>query len=297
MKTSIRTKFSIGMVFLFVIIAILSIYSGVCFNKLANKTKAILKENHLSVVYARDMSEFLMNINQEITTNFLNNKECDSSEINSNIIAFGKSLKLEKANITEDGEDKLASEIETGFQDYCIAALEFTRSQKANADLILLQKKHRNLLKQLTSLSQMNSKAIEDKTNEAKVYAQIGFQQISILGVLCFLVALSFIYSFSTYFNNRFSQLFNGIKEIVSSNYGQRLYFDGKDEFYEISLLFNQMAEKLSEKNVNTSSESAISVLKDQSLNDIKDLKQLIQRIKIIEEQANSLVSKIENKR
>ena len=61
---------------------------------------------------------------------------------------------------------------------------------------------------------------------------------MTILGSLCFLIAFSFIYSFAAYFNERFSQLYNGIKEIVSNNFGQRLYFEGTDEFYEISLVF-----------------------------------------------------------
>ena len=30
---------------------------------------------------------------------------------------------------------------------------------------------------------------------------------------------------------------------MVSSNYGQRLYLEGNDELYEISLVFNEMAE------------------------------------------------------
>ena len=42
-----------------------------------------------------------------------------------------------------------------------------------------------------------------------------------------------------------FPQMYNGIKQIVSSNFDQHLFFDGKDEFYEISLVFNEMAEKL----------------------------------------------------
>ena len=46
---------------------------------------------------------------------------------------------------------------------------------------------------------------------------------------------------------NDFFRLYNGIKEIVSSNYSQRLNFDGNDELYEISLVFNEMAEKLNE--------------------------------------------------
>ena len=52
MKPSIRTKFIIGIIFFFVIISVLSIFSAVYLNKLSKKTSAILKENHLSVIYS-----------------------------------------------------------------------------------------------------------------------------------------------------------------------------------------------------------------------------------------------------
>ena len=68
---------------------------------------------------------------------------------------------------------------------------------------------------------------------------------MTILASLCFLIGMSFTFSFASYFNQRFFQLYNGIKEIVSSNFDQRLYFEGNDEFYEISLVFNEMADKL----------------------------------------------------
>ena len=70
MKPSIRTKFTIGIIFFFVIISVLSIFSAYYLNRLSKKTGLILKENHLSEIYARDMSEGLMNINQEITNGF-----------------------------------------------------------------------------------------------------------------------------------------------------------------------------------------------------------------------------------
>ena len=71
MKNSIRTKISIGLAFLFLIILVLSVFSGYYMNRLSNKTNAILKENYLSVVYAGEMSESLTNINQEILNSFL----------------------------------------------------------------------------------------------------------------------------------------------------------------------------------------------------------------------------------
>jgi methyl-accepting chemotaxis protein len=109
---------------------------------------------------------------------------------------------------------------------------------------------------------------------------------------------LSFIYSFASYFNERFFQLYNGIKEIVASNYGQRLYFEGVDEFYEISLLFNQMAEKLS--GTQSKEEEPIDFLTisevEQNDDNLEELKDVLSRMKSIEKQAEKVISRIENK-
>ena len=114
MKTSIRTRFTLGIMFFFVIILLLSVFSAYYLNRQSRKTSAILKENLVSVICARDMSEALTNINQEYMNCVLINKKPDSFFINNELKLFDKSLQLEKNNITETGEDKLASDIESG---------------------------------------------------------------------------------------------------------------------------------------------------------------------------------------
>ena len=93
----------------------------------------------------------------------------------------------------------------------------------------------------------MNGNAIEVKTDDAKAYSKSALTKMTVLASLCFLIGMSFTFSFASYFSQRFFQLYNGIKEIVSSNFDQHLYFFEHDEFYEISLVFNEMADKLKE--------------------------------------------------
>jgi hypothetical protein len=90
--------------------------------------------------------------------------------------------------------------------------------------------------------------------------------------------------------------LYNGIKEIVSSNYGQRLYFEGKDEFFEISLVFNEMAEKLNENKEKITLPLMVDIENDQRINDVKELKSILARINSIEVQAIDLISRLEKK-
>jgi methyl-accepting chemotaxis protein len=292
MKLSIRTKVALLMILLFIIILLLSVFSGYYLNKLSNKTSAILKENYLSVVYAREMSEGIMIINQEITSCFLSNKNPDSLIIKKELSFIDNSLKLEKNNITDPGEDKLVSGFETDYSEYRNTVLKSLNLPQSSGNVLYLQNKSGDLYQQLVLLSQMNGKSIENKTNDAKVYAKKAFAQMSVLGTLCFFIALLFMFNFARYFNERFFQLHNGIQELVSSNYGQRLFFDGEDEFSEIAQVFNEMAQMLSKKMQNT----PVTIIKESEkeiiLPDVQELKEILVRIKIIEEQVSGFISK-----
>lgn len=292
MKHSIRTRFTLGMIFLFIIISVLAVFSGYYLNKLSNKTSAILKENYLSVVYAREMSEGLMNINQEITTSYFTKKNPDSLKISKELKQISQSLLSEKNNITEPGEDKLVSGIEADYIEYRDSLQTTVKSSKSASGLLFLHTKSGNLYHQLSILSQMNGKALEVKTDDAKASSQNALTKMTILASLCFLIGMSFSFSFATYFNRRFFQLYNGLKEVVSSNFDQHLYFDGNDEFYEISLVINEMADKLKKDKQKMSVTLQQESLKGINPNDIEELEKMVFRIKVMEEQAAALLAK-----
>lgn len=296
MKHSIRTRFTLGMIFLFLIILILCVFSGYYLNELSGKTSAILKENYLSVVYAREMSEGITIVNQEINTAFLTGKNSDSLKISRGLALIDKSLLAEKSNITEPGEDKLVSGIETDYAEFKDSVRKILESAVSVHAMLNLQNSSSALYQKLLLLSQMNGNAIEVKTDVAKSYSKSALTKMTILASLCFLIGMSFTFSFSAYFSNRFYQLYNGIKEIVSSNFDQHLYFYEHDEFYEISLVFNEMADKLKEKKDEMSVSLFNDKLKNGSSDDLDELKKMLFRIKVTEEQAAALISKLEKK-
>ena len=297
MKTSIRSaRFTFGMVLYLVIILLLSISSAFYLNKLSKKTSAILKENHYTVVYARDMAEDLTNINQGIINSFLTNKNPDTLVINNEFMLFNTSFELEKNNLTEPGEDILVSEIETDYNEYHDSVSNFIKSPNSVIKILYLQNKFDTLYHQLMLLSQMNGKAIEEKTDDAKVSAKKATLQMTFIGTLCFLIAYGFTFIFSSYFNERFYKLYFGIKELVSSNYSQRLYIDGNDELSEISLSFNEMAEKLNKNKEKMSFTLQAEPEKDYNSGNIQLLKNFLVRIKSIEEETKEMISRFEKK-
>ena len=295
MKFSIRSKFSTGMVFL-IIILVLSIFSAYYMNSVSNETGAILKENYLSVVYARDMADGLMKINQEITMSFIKKENPRSLILNNELKVVGNSFQSEKRNITEPGEDKLVAGIETDLKEYSDSVMKYLESPLTETSVLLLQKKFDSLFQQLMQLSQMNGKAIEVKTDNTKITSQDALTQMTIIATLCFIIALFYSYSFSSYSNERFSQLYNGVKRLGSGDYKHRLDFDGTDKFYEISLVINQMAGKLSENEKNGTKTIPVESGKALIMNEIQELKSVITRIKNIETEAEMLIVKLEEK-
>jgi methyl-accepting chemotaxis protein len=284
------------MIFLFIIILLLSVFSGYYLNKLSDKTSAILKENYLSVVYAREMSKGIMAINQEITDAYLNDTNSDSSKISEELNLITNSLHLEKNNITEPGEDQLVTDIEKGYNEYRSSVKKIIISPRSISGMLLIQNKSGDLYQQLLLLSQMNGKAIEIKTDEAKAFSKRALTRMTLLASLCFLVGMSFTFSFASWFNQRFFQLYNGIKQIVASNFDQRLFYEGQDEFYEISLVFNEMAQKLKENNQKLSVTLLDKKGKDLVAKDLEELEKMLFQIKMTEEQAAALISRIKNK-
>jgi hypothetical protein len=295
MKFSIRSKFSTGMVFLLIILA-LSIYSAYYMNKVSNESGAILKENYLSVVYARDMAEGLTKINQEITRSFILNENPNSRILKDELGIVGSSLQSEKNNITEPGEDKLAKGIDIDLKEYSDSVLKYLETPHTASSVLFLQKKYDSMYQQLMHLSVMNGKAIEVKTDNTKISSQDAMTQMSIIATLCFIIALFYSYSFSSYSSEQFNQLYNAIKKLEEGDYDNRLDFEGTDKFYEISQVINEMAEKLQVNDKKMPVAASFDPEKNLTKNEIIELKNVLTRIKKVESEAEELIVKIEGK-
>lgn len=297
MKTSIRSrKFTIGMVLFLVIILLLSVSSAFYLNKLSGKTSAILKENHYSVVYARNMSERLIYINQDLIKSLLKGSNTDTSTINLAFNQFENSLKLEKNNITEIGEDKLALSIDNYYIKYNSEVIAYIKMPKQADKVAELQLSFEYLNQQLMQLSQMNENAIEEKTNDAKLSAKKATLQMTFIGTICFLIAYGYTFIFASYFNERFYTLYNGVKEVKSSNYKHRFIINGDDELSEMAILVNEMADKINKTDPDLIETIGKQPKKVIEFEEIEKLKGAIAKMRALEEEANNIISRIENK-
>ncbi|SMP13122.1 HAMP domain-containing sensor histidine kinase [Chryseobacterium profundimaris] len=213
----IKTKLNIGVGLLFVMIVVLSVLSVWNITKLKKDTNNILVANYNTLEYSRNMLLAL-------------------EEINSDPLAFEvfeKHLEKQKKNVTEPGEKETTDKIITHFS-----------SLKNNPENISLQS---SIRKDLTELMQLNMSAIQHKSGVADDTAQNAITVISVVGMICFLLAFILLVNLPSNIADPVRQLTASIRQIANQNYKERVHFEGSSEFSELASSFNTMAEKLQE--------------------------------------------------
>ena len=294
MKHSIRTRITAGVIFLFTIILVLAIFSGYYLDQLSGKTGAILKENYISVIYARDMTEGLMFVNHELTDSYLKKRAADTSKLGQYLRSIEESLGDEQNNITEPGEDRLVRDIGSMYREYRDSVKQIAGLTPSQSQMIFTRDRSEDLINMLLLLSRMNGTALEKKTDDAKASSKNALKNMTILATICFLVGMTFAYSLVSYINQRILQLHDGIRQVVDSNFARRLYFDGKDEFYEISQVFNEMVDKLEEGGQKLSVTLPVTPGDATVLREIKEMKAVLLKLKELERKAEKLISGLE---
>lgn len=216
MQLKIKSKLSLGLVFLFAIIILIGSVGGIYIHSIAKESKEILKDNYESIQYAKLMQQSL------------DAEDTDSSNF---ISRFEAHLLSQEQNITEIGEKEYTNEVRNEFEN-------IKKNGKSPAALLRLKKA-------LYKVTDLNMQAILRKNNQAQANADKVLVYIGILGGLCFIIVFTFILNFPGYIANPIRELTESIKQISGKNYHQRLHFKSNDEFGELAEAFNVMAERL----------------------------------------------------
>lgn len=213
---TLKSKISLSLVFLFGIILMLTGLTAFYLNRLSEDSRAILKDNYISL-------EFVSNMQKALTTP----GDPDA------LAEFEANLKKQEANITEVGEQQATGAVRR----------DFTRLRAGAADAVTLNRIQRNLF----AIDDLNRQAIARKSETAKQTAKDGLFWLAVVGTLIFLIVFSFVINVPNYIANPLRELTRGIKQVASRNFEERLHFRSSDEFGELARSFNSMAQKLDE--------------------------------------------------
>jgi PAS domain S-box-containing protein len=213
----IKTKITLGVGLLFLLIIILSLVGAGFISALKADTDNILVANYNSLEYSRQM---------------LNSLEPPTQE---NLKNFEYNLKKQAENLTEIGEGEITDEITSQFKG-------LKQNTSDSSKIITLRK-------EIYKIMNLNMQAIQRKSVVAKGTADKAVFWIAITGALCFLIAFTLLINLPSSIANPIKELTASIKNIAAKKYSERVHFESHNEYGELARSFNVMAEKLEEYN------------------------------------------------
>ena len=213
----LKTKLTLGIGFLFIVILVFGILSIVSITLLKNDSAKVLKNNHETLMYCNNILKAL----DEIPFH----KDAISI-IETNIINQEK-------NITEPGEKEATELLRNNFEE-----LKANPSDSSN---------YPEIRQSLQLINDLNQQAIMRKNEIAINTAQNATTWLTIIFSILTLIAFTLVINFPSVLSKPVRALAEGISEIANKNYTTRIRLSQKDEFGTLADAFNQMAEKLQE--------------------------------------------------
>lgn len=217
---TIKTKLTLGVGLLFLLIILLSLVGTKYISKLKYDTENILQDNYNTLEYTRNMLGAL------------------EDSTNKSMQIFEANLLDQLNNITEIGEQEITLTIQDNFNQL-----------KTNRTDSLLQRTIREAIYEVMDL---NMQAIQRKSEVAKATADTAVLWVMVTGTLCFLIAFGLLVKLPSTIADPIRNLTESTRQIAAKNYAERVNFEEHSEFGELAKSFNVMAEKLEEYNNST---------------------------------------------
>ncbi|HWB92508.1 MAG TPA: ATP-binding protein [Puia sp.] len=217
MSVKLKTKLSLGLIFLFVVIVLFGVLGLFYMNRLSDEGALVLKNNHESIVYCNRMLEALEDLKSDRNA----------------LDTFKDNLHKQQNNVTETGEREATNELTENFNEM----LTDPGDQSNYADI----------RRSINKILNVNEQAIVRKSTAAQKTAEGAKEVLTILFTILTLVAFTFIFNLPGIISDPISSLSEGIRAIAGKNYKKRIYLRQGDEFGDLANAFNTMAEKLDE--------------------------------------------------
>ena len=232
MQATIKSKITLGLGFLFLIILLLSGVGAYYLYQLSNSAEATLKDNYRSVAYAQRLNDALGDLRDA----YLAGGPTAEPTAARARATFERNLADEQRNITEPGEGQLVDSVAAGFRQFLLVAPTATNDSHAA---------YQQVRHQVSRVAALNLRAIEQQGQRTR---QIATRTITVLGLVAalgILATFSFIFSFPGYVTKPVEELTAGIRQLAAGDYSQRLPAPAYTEFTEVAQAFNAMAQKL----------------------------------------------------
>lgn len=251
MKLKIRTKVTLGILFLFLELSVIAVMTIYFLSSINNRTELMIKNNYQSVQFSENMVQVIEEIHASVTSACLNKlHHVDKSSLEFSFKKFEENLKNEEANITEFGEKELVQSIHQKYYKYktMISSQNvLSESDKSNFYFVNISPLFGELKTAVFAVSNLNMQAIIHKNENLNTTISDIYKKLTGALALCFLITFSFMLNFPNYIARPIKQITENIKAIANKNYKSEINFSSKDEIEQLSEAFKFMAEKLEE--------------------------------------------------
>jgi hypothetical protein len=247
----LKTKLSLGLGFLFLIIFILAGFCSYYVQILAKESDNILKNNYNSIVYSRNMLSGLDDMKTSISS--IINKTSHAgrmSDYHLNLFESGKNLfeinlKAENNNITEIHEKEYVVALNNDYETFLKLCLQMKSGSGGNSvyfsDFLPACEK---LRQSINGIYDVNMQAVVRKNELTKRDSTRFINSMAIIGSICILLAFGYFWYFPVYISTTLSYLSDRMKDLLK-NGGVTFDIKTNDEAYIILQAINLLENKL----------------------------------------------------
>jgi len=251
---TIKTKLSLGLGFLFLIILTLAAFCSYYVGKLGQESENILKDNYYSIVYSRNMLSALDDMGTSISSTLYNASHAGKMSdyyqklFESGRNVFETNLKAENNNITEIQEKEYVEALNHDYELYMKLCLQIESGSGSSSvylnDFLPACEK---LKQSINGIYDVNMQAVLRKNQQAKNDSARFITSMAVIGSLCILLAVGYFWYFPIYISTTLSYLSDRMKDLLK-NAGVTSDIQTKDEAYIILHAINLLETKLGVK-------------------------------------------------
>jgi two-component system, NtrC family, sensor histidine kinase KinB len=238
-----KAKIRLLLLLLFSIVTGLGILGGYFLDRIANNAVDVTRTNLRTLDYTQQM---WLALNE--TVSVLSAQDFSSSEyrvqLRKSLSRFELYFGLQAGVITGNKEKVLMETLRADFEDFKAAVRSFETKGQIPLAVMMQTLDMQNLLQQVYNI---NRDSIREKNEWAGRQANRVTLALILSGFFFFIFAVLALFFFPDSIARPIRDLNDGIREIARKNYNQRLPVHTTDEFGQVAMSFNIMAEKLAE--------------------------------------------------
>lgn len=216
-----RTKLTIGLGFLFLIIFALAVYSSYNIQQLSKEADKILRDNYNSLVYCKNMLLALEDMTDAVSGRIFA-PEPDKSAAHyvqlftAGQTAFESSFSAEKNNITEEREREYVEELNAHYN----RCLSFYAQINKTGDTAFLYfndflPTRTRMRLTISKINDLNMQAIVHKNQSTRHDAEAMIISMAVVGAICVLLAFFYFWYFPFYISNTLSHLVKRMRTLL----------------------------------------------------------------------------------